>query len=103
MGQATGQFQATNVVALFQGFLTGDRTNRLITRAAQNCQVSYNPANPGLFTLQLNNVSADDCNFMIKVGQFQAVPGNAVFGVAVAFPPVGNPGGIPNSNYINFQ
>jgi hypothetical protein len=107
MPQATGQFGATNVVALFQGFFVNGNPGLLVTRAAQNCQVVRTGV--GQFQIQLANVTTDDCNFMIKVGQFQAAPGQAPFGVAVAFPPVADeaslllPNPLQTFNYIQFQ
>jgi hypothetical protein len=102
MPAATGQFGTSTVVALFQGFLTSlfGFGNVVVTRASQNCSLTY--LGSGQFQLNLNNVVPDDCNFLVKVGQFQAAAGQSPFGVAVAFPPVGADSGIQTYNYITF-
>jgi hypothetical protein len=104
MPSATGQFGASNIVAIFQGFIEQIGFNILLqTRAAQNCEVVR--TGPGQLTMYLNNVVPDDCNFAAQVRQF--MPNNAVNGYAVvtAFPPVGDevvPGASSFDNYINF-
>ena len=102
MPSATGAFGATNVVALFQGFV--NNTPQLVTRAAQNCQVSRTAQ--GQYQLQLNNVVPDDCNFMAQVHQFIYAAGQAGYAVVCAFPPVGSEStglsNVPPLNYINF-
>lgn len=106
MPQATGAFGATNVVALFQGFVgtAGANVNGLVTRAAQNCSVVRN--SQGQYTLYLNNVVPDDCNFMAQTHQFIYQPGQTAYAVVVAFPPVGSEStglsNVPPLNYINF-
>ena len=101
MPSATGAFGATNVVALFQGFV--NNTPQLVTRAAQNCSVTRNGV--GQYTLFLNNVVPDDCNFMAQTHQFIYAAGQAAYAVVVAFPPVaeeGVAGALATFNYINF-
>jgi hypothetical protein len=101
MPSATGQFGASNIVALFQGFVNG--AGALVTRAAQSCQVVRLSA--GQYQLQLNNVVPDDANFMAQVHQFSYTAGQAAYAVVCAFPPVGQEsvlGSISTYNYINF-
>lgn len=102
MPSATGAFGATNVVALFQGFV--NNTPALVTRAAQNCSVTRNGV--GQYTLFLNNVVPDDANFMAQTHQFIYAAGQAAYAVVVAFPPVGSEStglsNVPPLNYINF-
>ena len=102
MPSATGAFGATNVVALFQGFV--NNTPALVTRAAQNCAVTRNGV--GQYTLFLNNVVPDDCNFMAQTHQFIYAAGQVAYAVVVAFPYVGSEStglsNVPPLNYINF-
>jgi hypothetical protein len=103
MPSATGAFGATNVVALFQGFVTGAAGNALVTRAAQNCVVTK--LGTGQYQLALNNVSTDDCNFMAQVHQFVYAAGQTAYAVVCTFPPVADEslvGAAQTYNYINF-
>jgi hypothetical protein len=100
MPQATGQFGAGNVVALFQGFYNN---TGLTTRAAQNCVL--NRISAGQYQLLLSNVVPDDCNFLPQVHQFVYTAGQAGYAVVVAFPPVSAESVLGNAqtfNYINF-
>ena len=104
MPSATGAFGATNVVALFQGFV--NNTPALVTRAAQNCSVTRNGV--GQYTLFLNNVVPDDANFMAQTHQFIYAAGQAAYAVVVAFPARGkridgsSQCALATFNYINF-
>jgi hypothetical protein len=112
MPQATGQFEAGNVVALFQGFFNNNGNAnpnlQLTTRAAQNCSVQRTGV--GQYCLFLANVTTDDCNFMPQVTQFVYAPLETPLAVQVAFPPVADVSAIPplvpnplqTYNYIQF-
>ncbi len=102
MPSATGAFGATNVVALFQGFI--NNTPQVVTRAAQNCALTR--VSQGVYQLALNNVSTDDCNFMAQVHQFIYAASQTTYPVACVFPPVGDEslvGAAQTYNYIQFM
>src|SRR5271166_4970357 len=96
----TQQFGCSNIVAEFQGFVSG---GAITTRAAQNCQLIRVGVATGQFQLLLNNVTPDDANFLPQVTQFVLGLGEAALPVVCAFPPVSEEStGLPALNYIQF-
>jgi hypothetical protein len=111
MPQATGQFQAGNVVALFQGFFNNNGNPnpnaQLTVRAAQNCNVTR--LGVGQYQLALANVTTDDCNFLPQLTQYVASPAQLPLACVVSFPPIADeanpllPSPLQTFNYIQFD